>query len=105
MEFTGSKINFDCEVILMDETMIIEAFNESIRMILLLSAPLLLMSLVVGLLISIFQATTQIQEQTLTYVPKIMLIFFMLILIGPWMLSQLNEYTIFIFNMIDKVPL
>lgn len=89
----------------MDETMIFEAFNESIRMILLLSAPLLLMSLVVGLLISIFQATTQIQEQTLTYVPKIMLIFFMLILIGPWMLSQLSEYTLFIFNMIDKVPL
>ena len=89
----------------MDETMIIEAFNESIRMILLLSAPLLILSLVVGLLISIFQATTQIQEQTLTYVPKIMLIFLMLILIGPWMMSQLNEYTLFIFNMIDKVPL
>lgn len=89
----------------MDEAMIIEAFNESVRMILLLSAPLLIMSLVVGLLISIFQATTQIQEQTLTYVPKIMLIFLMLIIIGPWMLSQLNEYTLFIFNMIDKVPL
>lgn len=89
----------------MDEAMIIEAFNESVRMILLLSAPLLIMSLIVGLLISIFQATTQIQEQTLTYVPKIMLIFLMLILIGPWMLSQLNEYTLFIFNMIDKVPL
>lgn len=89
----------------MDEAMIIEAFNASVRMILLLSAPLLIMSLIVGLLISIFQATTQIQEQTLTYVPKIMLIFFMLILIGPWMLSQLNEYTMFIFNMIDKIPL
>lgn len=89
----------------MDEAMIIEAFNGSVRMILLLSAPLLIMSLIVGLMISIFQATTQIQEQTLTYVPKIMLIFFMLILIGPWMLSQLNEYTLFIFNMIDKVPL
>lgn len=89
----------------MDETMIIEAFNESVRMILLLSAPLLIMSLIVGLVISIFQATTQIQEQTLTYVPKIMLIFLMLILIGPWMMSQLNEYTLFIFNMIDKIPL
>ncbi len=87
----------------MDEGMIIEAFNESIRLILLLSTPLLLGSLIVGLLISIFQATTQIQEQTLTYVPKILLIFFMLMLIGPWMLTQLNEYTLFIFNMIDKV--
>lgn len=87
----------------MDEGMIIAAFNESIRLILLLSTPLLLGSLIVGLMISIFQATTQIQEQTLTYVPKILLIFMMLMIVGPWMLTQLNEYTLFIFNMIDKV--
>lgn len=89
----------------MDETIVMGAFGESIRMILLLSTPLLLASLVVGLLISIFQATTQIQEQTLTYVPKILLIFLMLVIIGPWMLMQLNEYTIYIFNLIDKVAL
>ena len=89
----------------MDETIVMGAFGESIRMILLLSTPLLLASLVVGLLISIFQATTQIQEQTLTYVPKILLIFLLLVIIGPWMLMQLNEYTIYIFNLIDKVAL
>lgn len=89
----------------MDESIIVQSFNESIRLILLLSAPLLIGSLIVGLLISIFQATTQIQEQTLTYVPKILLIFLMLVFIGPWMLSQLNEYTIYIFNLIDKVAL
>lgn len=87
----------------MDESLVIEAFNESVRMILLLSAPLLIGSLIVGLIISIFQATTQIQEQTLTYVPKILLIFVMLIIIGPWMMMQLNEYMLFIFSMIEKV--
>lgn len=87
----------------MDEGLVIQAFNESVRMILLLSAPLMIISLIVGLLISIFQATTQIQEQTLSYVPKILIIFLMLVLIGPWMLSQLNEYTLYIFNLIDKV--
>lgn len=89
----------------MDETIVMQSFNESIRLILMLSAPLLLGSLIVGLIISIFQATTQIQEQTLTYVPKIMLIFIMLMVLGPWMLMQLNEYTLFIFNLIDKVAL
>lgn len=89
----------------MDESIIVQSFNESIRLILLLSTPLLLGSLIVGLIISIFQATTQIQEQTLTYVPKILLIFLMLVFIGPWMLSQLNEYTLYIFNLIDKVAL
>jgi flagellar biosynthetic protein FliQ len=87
----------------MDETIVIKAFSESVRMILLLSTPLLLASLIVGLIISIFQATTQIQEQTLTYVPKILLIFLMLVIIGPWMLMQLNEYTLFIFSLIEKV--
>lgn len=87
----------------MDEGLVIQAFNESVRMILLLSAPLMIVSLIVGLLISVFQATTQIQEQTLTYVPKILILFLLLVLIGPWMLSQLNEYTLYIFNLIDKV--
>lgn len=87
----------------MDELTVMQAFNESIRVILLLSTPLLLASLIVGLLISIFQATTQIQEQTLSSVPKILIIFVMLIIIGPWMLTVLNEYTIGIFNLMDKV--
>lgn len=87
----------------MDEGLVIQAFNESVRMILLLSAPLMIVSLIVGLIIAIFQATTQIQEQTLTYVPKILILFLLLVFIGPWMLSQLNEYTLYIFNLIDKV--
>lgn len=87
----------------MDETLIIQAFSESIRIILLISTPLLMVSLIVGLLISIFQATTQIQEQTLSSVPKIMIVLILLVIIGPWMMAVLNEYTIDIFNMIDKV--
>ena len=57
-----------------------------------ISAPILGVSIVVGLAISIFQATTHIQEQTLTFVPKIIAIMGMLILFGPWIMNLLNNY-------------
>ena len=56
------------------------------------AAPVLLVSIVVGLAISIFQATTHIQEQTLTFVPKVLAIMGVLILFGPWMLTVLTTY-------------
>ncbi|HOO28371.1 MAG TPA: flagellar biosynthesis protein FliQ [Lachnospiraceae bacterium] len=56
-------------------------------------APLLLTSLTVGLLISIFQTVTSIQEQTLTFVPKIVAIFLMLMLVGHWMLNNMVDFT------------
>lgn len=56
------------------------------------SAPILLVSIIVGLTISIFQATTHIQEQTLTFVPKILAIAGVLILFGPWMTSVLTDF-------------
>ena len=56
------------------------------------SAPVLLVSIVVGLTVSIFQATTHIQEQTLTFVPKVLAIIGILILFGPWMLTVLTEF-------------
>lgn len=56
------------------------------------SAPVLLVSLVIGLIISIFQTVTSIQEQTLTFVPKIIAVFLALILLGNWMLTQLTNY-------------
>ena len=59
---------------------------------LMISAPILGVSIVVGLAISIFQATTHIQEQTLTFVPKIIAIMGMLILFGPWIMNLLNNY-------------
>jgi len=71
--------------------------------ILLLSAPILLVALVVGLIVAIFQATTSIQEQTLTFVPKIMAILGMLALLGSWMFAQLREYTINLFALIPQM--
>ena len=75
--------------------------RNSIFQILLMSAPVLLIGMTVGLIISIFQATTSIQEQTLTFVPKIIAIFLTLVFFGPWMLTSMREFTLVIFNMIS----
>ena len=64
---------------------------------LLMAAPLLLIAMVVGLIISIFQATTSIQEQTLTFVPKIAAILGALILFGPWILASMVQFTVRLF--------
>ncbi len=62
--------------------------------IIITSAPVLLISLVVGLIISIFQTATSIQEQTLTFVPKILAIFLSLMLLGGWMLNSMSDFMI-----------
>jgi flagellar biosynthetic protein FliQ len=67
---------------------------------LLIAAPLLGTGLVVGLIVSIFQATTSIQEQTLTFVPKIAAILGALILFGPWILASLLQFTVRLFGQI-----
>ena len=64
-----------------------------------LSFPMLLVGLVIGLLISIFQATTQINEMTLTFVPKILAVIVVIIFTMPWMLNMLIDFTARIFNM------
>jgi flagellar biosynthesis protein FliQ len=71
--------------------------------ILLLSAPVLLVAMVVGLVVSIFQATTSIQEQTLTFVPKIAAIMLVLALLGGWMFGNLEQYTRALFAMIPQM--
>lgn len=85
----------------MTQDFIIYLGKEAVYTILLLSVPLLGTSLLVGLLISIFQATTQIQEQTLTFVPKTVVIFICLIIFGPWMLNLLVAFTT---NVISVIP-
>ena len=65
--------------------------------------PILIISLVVGLIISIFQATTQIQEQTLTFVPKLIAIILFLVLGGPWMLNKLVMLTNELFQSISTI--
>ncbi len=77
----------------MSAEMVIKIAEESIKIILLVSGPLLLVALVTGLLVSIFQATTQIQEQTLAFVPKIVAVLVALIFFGPWMLTKMTSFT------------
>ena len=77
--------------------------RQGVFQVLLLSAPALLVSMAVGLVVAILQATTSIQEQTLTFVPKIAAILGVLVLFGPWMLSTLVEFTRQIFAMIPKM--
>jgi len=74
--------------------------QQGIRVILMIAAPLLLSALTVGLIVAILQATTSIQEQTLTFVPKIAAILGMLALLGGWMFSFLRDYTVELFRRI-----
>ena len=69
--------------------------------ILLLAAPLLVIGMVVGLVVSIFQATTSIQDQTLSFIPKIAAILGGLILFAPWMIQTLVQFT---FNLFSQIP-
>ena len=66
--------------------------SDALLLIIKVSAPILLVSLIVGLIISIFQTVTSIQEQTLTFVPKIIAVFLTLILLGNWVLTQITEF-------------
>ncbi|BAB06160.1 flagellar biosynthesis protein FliQ [Halalkalibacterium halodurans] len=70
--------------------------------VLLVAGPLLLVALGLGLFVSIFQATTQIQEQTLAFIPKIVGVLVSLVLFGPWMLSQLLNFAYSIFNNLHR---
>jgi len=70
---------------------------------LLIAAPLLLIGMVVGLIISIFQATTSIQEQTLSFVPKIAAILGALVLLGPWIMASMVQFTVRLFARIPEL--
>ena len=87
----------------MSENMLIGVIRDAIYTGLLISAPILLVSIVVGLLISIFQATTQIQEQTLTFVPKLIAIAAIGLLTGSWMLHIIVNFTTQIFTRIANI--
>lgn len=77
----------------MEAAGIFEVSREAIYVLLMISAPTMLVALAVGLVISLFQALTQIQEATLTFVPKILAVFIMLMLTMPFMLQTLIDYT------------
>ena len=76
----------------MTEGQVLDVAKEAIYTIIICSAPMLIISLVVGLIVSIFQTVTSIQEQTLTFVPKIIAVFVGLMIFGSWMLTNLTEF-------------
>ncbi|MEO2076758.1 MAG: flagellar biosynthesis protein FliQ [Bacillus sp. (in: firmicutes)] len=82
----------------MTPEMVMEISKQSIYTTALVAAPILGIALVVGLIISIFQSVTQIQEQTLVFVPKMIAVFLGLLIMGPWMLRQLVSFTQNIFG-------
>ena len=71
---------------------VLDIASQAIYTIIVVSAPLLLVSLIIGLIISIFQTVTSIQEQTLTFVPKILAVFVGMMIFGSWILTQLTEH-------------
>ena len=77
----------------MSGDMAIQIGRDALYMVMLISAPMLGLGLLVGVMVSIFQATTQIQEQTLVFIPKIIAIFVAIVVFGPWMLSLMVDYT------------
>jgi flagellar biosynthesis protein FliQ len=82
---------------------VVSMASEAIKLTLLLSAPLLGVGLIVGLVIAILQATTQVQEMTLTFVPKIVAVLLALLAAAPWMLAKMTSYTSHIIATIPHV--
>ncbi|MDR6890175.1 flagellar biosynthesis protein FliQ [Variovorax sp. CCNWLW225] len=77
--------------------------SQAIHVSLLLGAPMLLVALVVGLIISIFQAATQINEATLSFIPKLLAVCAVLVIAGPWMLAQMLDYIRTLFSSIPQL--
>ncbi len=87
----------------MNSDMIVNLSTQAIHLMLWLSMPTLLAALVIGVLIALIQAVTQIQEMTLTFVPKIFGVFIVAALTLPWMMERLISFTIQMFNMIPML--
>ena len=82
----------------MSGDVVIQMAQQAIMVVLLISAPMLGLGLAVGLLVSVFQATTSIQEQTLAFIPKIVAVFVAILIFGPWMLRLMVDYVPTVFN-------
>ena len=87
----------------MTDTFLISIAKESLLTALKVAAPVLIVSMLVGLLVSILQAITQIQEQTLTFVPKMIAIVIVFLILGPWMVKTLVNFTEYMINSIIYV--
>lgn len=82
----------------MTPELVVDVLRKAIQTVLMGAAPMLIVGLLVGLLISIFQAATQINEQTMTFVPKIVAVFLTLLIFGPWIIKILTVFTIGLFD-------
>lgn len=82
----------------MNENVVIDIIRQALWIIIKVSAPMLLVSLVVGLVISILQTITSIQEQTLTFVPKFIAIFLIIMLFGGWIMSETRDFFVELIN-------
>jgi flagellar biosynthetic protein FliQ len=87
----------------MNQDTVVNLATQAMSLALKIAGPLLLVALVVGLLISVFQAVTQIQEQSLSLIPKIAAVGVVIVLLGPWMLGQLVTYTTALYSSIPTM--
>mgnify|MGYP001168471385 CR=1 FL=1 len=87
----------------MDDVFVANVMRQGLTTVLTVSGPMLAVGMIVGLIISIFQATTQIQEQTLSFIPKILAIFLTLIIGSPWMVRVLVDFTTELFAYLTEV--
>lgn len=85
----------------MDQSVIISLGRESLYTVIKLILPVIGLGLLTGLIVAVFQATTQIQEQTLAFIPKILVIMLAVVIFGPWMLSTMVDFVI---NLFQNIP-
>ncbi len=82
---------------------VIDIARQAIETVLMVSGPMLLAALIIGLVISIFQAATQINEQTMTFIPKIVGVFVTLLIAAPWMIQKISAFLLMIFEQLPNV--
>jgi flagellar biosynthetic protein FliQ len=87
----------------MTPTAVVEIGRQAVEITLLISAPLFIAALATGLLVSIFQAATQINEATLSFVPKLIVLFITLVIAGPWMITMLTDFMRRLYSSIPSI--
>ena len=87
----------------MSQDQVLSIFKEALWVTLQVAGPVLIISIIVGLVISVIQAATQIHEQTLTFVPKLLVTAIMLIVLGNWMTEVLSDFTYYVFDLMLRV--
>ena len=87
----------------MTEDLVLKLSQEAMKVTALVAAPVLVSTLVIGLVVSVFQALTQINESSLSFIPKMIIVGIVLVLAGPWMLDLLSHYTTQLFENITEI--